>query len=65
MEQKLYTVNNLIQGVVVQEGEHKIEFKFEPQIVKIGAFLTLSGVGMTILFLIREKKRGEIKSRTV
>lgn len=65
VEQKLYTVNNLIQGVVVQEGEHKIEFKFEPQIVKIGAFLTLSGVGMTILFLIREKKRGEIKSRTV
>ena len=41
---KLYTVNNLIQGAIVPEGEHIIEFRYEPIVFKIGCVLSTLGI---------------------
>lgn len=45
-EVKLYTVNNLIQGIKVPAGEHQVEFKYEPDDFKIGLVITLFGIAL-------------------
>lgn len=38
--------------MIVPGGEHTIEFKFEPQVIKTGSTITLiSAVGMLLLLL--------------
>lgn len=45
---ELYKVNGLIMGIDVPQGEHKIEFRFEPLAVLIGGIIT----GGTLIILI-------------
>ncbi len=50
-----YLVNKTIQGVYVPKGEHIVEFRFEPVSFYIGAAVTLTGVILLILLLLRKK----------
>lgn len=59
-----YRVNYLLRGLPVPAGNHKIEFKFEPQVVQCGSNLSLMSsvlVGLLILcglfFEIRKKSK--------
>lgn len=57
-EVKLYTVNNLIQGAIVPSGEHAVEFRFEPNDLKIGGIITLlGGLGCSIWLMSEIVKR--------
>ena len=49
-ETNIYPVNYVLRGMEVPAGEHKIEFKFEPQVIKKGSNITL--VSYALLFLI-------------
>lgn len=62
-ETKLYTVNNLIQGMVVPAGEHIIEFRYVPMDVYGGAIVTLLGIAAIIIWLFSEKRQEIIKSK--
>ena len=45
-------VNYVLRGLQIPAGKHKIEFKFEPQVVKTGSTITLiSSVGMLLLLI--------------
>ncbi len=50
-----YTVNNLIQGTVVSEGEHVILFIYNPMSLKIGFGVTLIGIILVLLSLRKNK----------
>lgn len=56
-ETRIYNVNNLIQGIYVPQGEHHIEFRFDPLDVKVGAGLTIIGIAF---FIILMKKSREV-----
>ena len=45
-----FPVDYVLRALIVPGGEHTIEFKFEPQVIKTGSIITLiSAVGMVLL----------------
>jgi uncharacterized membrane protein YfhO len=47
-----FPVNYVLRGLLVPGGEHTIEFKFEPQVIKTGSIITLISAGGMLLILI-------------
>lgn len=47
-----YEVNYLLRGLEIPEGKHVIEFKFEPQVIRIGNTITLISLGIILTILI-------------
>jgi uncharacterized membrane protein YfhO len=39
----------VLRAMIVPGGEHTIEFKFEPQVIKTGSTITLISAGMLLL----------------
>lgn len=54
---KLYTVNNLIQGAMVPAGEHIIEFRYEPDDLKLGCALSMIGIIFACFWWGRSNQR--------
>jgi len=56
-----FPVDYVLRAMMVPTGEHIIEFKFEPEVIKTGSTITLiSGVGMLLLLaggIYYEKKK--------
>jgi hypothetical protein len=47
---KIYQVDYVLRGLQIPGGNHKIEFKFEPQVVKTGSMIALiSSIGMLLV----------------
>ncbi|MDI5949315.1 YfhO family protein [Flavobacterium yafengii] len=43
-------VDYVLRGLLIPKGDHKVEFKFEPQVIKTGSTITLiSSIGMLLL----------------
>jgi hypothetical protein len=61
-EEPILKVNYALRGLNIPAGNHKIEFKFEPQVIKTGSMIALvSFIGMMLLlvggiYLDRKKK---------
>lgn len=56
-----YNVNYVLRGLPMPAGEHKIIFKFEPQVIKSGTLITIIAYLMFVLvtlgwFFIRRKR---------
>jgi LPXTG-motif cell wall-anchored protein len=52
--------------MVIPEGEHKIEFKFEPKVIETGSKITLASSAIMFILLVggiylgfRKKERSE------
>ena len=45
-------VNFLLRGMEIPKGDHVIEFKFEPQVVKASSHLSLAGTSVFVLLTI-------------
>ncbi|MDD3004611.1 YfhO family protein [Flavobacterium sp.] len=51
-EAPIFRVNYTLRGLEIPAGNHTVEFKFEPQVVKTGSTIVLiSGIGMLLLIL--------------
>ncbi|MBQ0735409.1 YfhO family protein [Aquimarina celericrescens] len=66
-EQPIYPVNYMLRGLKVPKGKHKIEFKFEPQVVRTGSAITLTSSIIFVLLIIgglfyQYKKSGSLLS---
>jgi len=46
-----FDVNYILRGMLVPEGKHKIDFYFEPQIVKLGINVRLISILLTFSFI--------------
>ncbi len=62
---QIYKVDYTLRGMDIPKGNHKIEFKFEPQVVKTGSTIALfSSIGMLLLIIggvyIEQKKKKEV-----
>ena len=58
-------VDYVLRGLEIPAGKHKVEFKFEPQVIQTGSTITLvSGVGILFLLIggvyFERKKRVQI-----
>ncbi|WP_103068032.1 YfhO family protein [Aquimarina sediminis] len=58
-------VNYILRGMPISAGKHKIEFRFEPQVIKTGSVITLTSSIIFMLILIggiyfQYKKTGSI-----
>ncbi|SNR15210.1 YfhO family protein [Tenacibaculum jejuense] len=47
-----YQVNYVLRGMHIPKGEHKIEFKFEPKVIKTGSKISLIFLGLFALISI-------------
>lgn len=47
-----FPVDYVLRAMMVPEGKHTIEFKFEPEVIQTGSIITIvSGVGMLLLLI--------------
>ncbi|WP_196890532.1 YfhO family protein [Aureivirga marina] len=58
----IFRADYVLRGIVVPEGKHTIEFKFEPQVIKTGNTITLSSYALLILiplgwFFVEKRKK--------
>jgi len=52
-ETTIFRVNYVLRGVEIPAGKHKIEFKFEPEVVKTGSTIALySFIGMILILIV-------------
>lgn len=59
-ESKIYPTNYVMRGVVLPEGRHIVEFRYEPLSFKIGAVITLLSLVFIVGFFVwglRKKRR--------
>ena len=47
-----FKVDHALRAMYIPKGNHKIEFRFEPKIIKIGSTITLAGYGLFLLLAI-------------
>jgi uncharacterized membrane protein YfhO len=62
-----FRVNYVLRGMKIPSGDHKIEFKFEPKVIKQGGLISLFSYIILILvsvgwFLYDEKKKKKKKT---
>lgn len=50
----IHPVNNILRGVYLTPGTHRVEFRFDPLPFKIGKYLTLGSFTLFIVMLVRE-----------
>ena len=55
-------VNYILRGMPVPSGDHKIEFKFEPQVIKTGSTISLISYGLLLIvplgwFFFQQQKK--------
>ncbi|MDP6922028.1 MAG: YfhO family protein [Lutibacter sp.] len=59
-----YQVNYVLRGLQVPKGTHRIEFKFEPSVIRKGSFLTLLSYGLffgiSLAWFIRNKRKPHV-----
>ena len=51
---EIVPVNNVLRGVYLTQGTHKVEFRFDPLPFKIGKYLTFGSFAVFAMMLIRE-----------
>ncbi|MDI6031635.1 YfhO family protein [Flavobacterium sp. LB2P84] len=55
-------VDYVLRGLLIPKGDHKVEFKFEPQVIKTGSMITLISSIVMLLLLVGgiyfERKKG-------
>jgi hypothetical protein len=61
-----FRANYVLRAMVIPEGEHKIEFKFEPKVIETGSKITLASSAIMFILLVggiylgfRKKERSE------
>ena len=59
-ETEVLEVNGLIQGICVPKGNHMVEFKYRPNSIYLGSFLSILTI-ITNLFLVKRDKRNSMK----
>ncbi len=47
-----YRVNFVLRGMEIPQGNHKIEFKFEPTVIKTGTTITLISYGLLLVIFV-------------
>lgn len=51
-ERKIYLTDYFLRSVFLEKGDHRIEFRYLPASYKVGAWMTLTGLGSVIATII-------------
>jgi uncharacterized membrane protein YfhO len=55
-EQEIVTIGGAMLGLLLEEGEHEIEFRYHNPHLTMGAAISVSSLVMLILFYVLDKK---------
>jgi uncharacterized membrane protein YfhO len=53
--QPIYEVFGALRGVVLESGSHRVEMRYRPGIVTLGAALSFSAIVLSLLLMIRAR----------
>jgi hypothetical protein len=53
--QPIYEVFGAIRGVVLESGSHRVEMRYRPGVVTLGAVLSIAGIALSLLLVVRVK----------
>jgi hypothetical protein len=56
-EQPIHEVFGALRGVVLEAGRHRVEMRYRPSVVAIGAGLSCSAIAIGILLIIRSRRQ--------
>jgi fibro-slime domain-containing protein len=51
-ERKIYLTDYFLRSVFLEKGDHEVEFRYLPASYKVGAWMTLTGLGMVITTVV-------------
>lgn len=54
--QPIYEVFGALRGVVLESGTHRVEMRYRPGVVALGAALSFSGIALSVLLIARSKR---------
>lgn len=54
--QPIYEVFGALRGVVLEPGSHRVEMRYQPDVVKIGAALSFPAIAIALVVIFRSRK---------
>ena len=54
---EIHEVFGALRGVVLETGSHRVEMRYRPSVVAIGAALSCSGIAVGILLILRSRRQ--------
>jgi len=53
--QPIYEVFGALRGVVLEPGSHRVEMRYRPGVVTLGAWLSFSAIALSLLLIVRSR----------
>ena len=62
--QPIYEVFGALRGVVLESGKHRVEMRYRPTVVWMGAALSFSAIALGLVLIIRDRKESKDGTKT-
>jgi hypothetical protein len=61
----IYEVFGALRGVVLEAGSHRVEMRYRPGVVTLGAWLSFSAIALSLLLIVRSRRARHASPRQI